>query len=106
MNSMPNQEKREKWKILVEEQEKSGLSQEEFCNQNNLSSSSFSYYRSIFRRKQLPKQPSGIFAPVNVSKSVSVNEIRLVLPNGFQCFFPSDLESSRIKELVGIFLSC
>ena len=106
MSSIANETKRDKWKKIIEEQEKSGLSQEAFCKANNLPSTSLIYYRGIFRGKQQPKKSSGAFAPVNVTKAASVNEIRLTLPNGFQCTFPTDLELSRIKELVGIFLSC
>ena len=106
MNNITNEAKREKWEKIIEDQEKSGLSQEAFCKANNLPSTSFVYYRGIFRGKQQPNKTSGAFAPVTVAKAMSANEIRLTLPNGFQCTFPTDLESSRIKELVGIFLSC
>jgi hypothetical protein len=106
MNNITNETKREKWKKIIEDQEKSSLSQEAFCKANNLPYTSFIYYRGIFRRKQQPNKSSGAFAPITVAKAVSVNEICLTLPNGFQCTFPTDLESSRIKELVGIFLSC
>lgn len=106
MISATNKEKREKWKNIIDDQESSGLSQEEFCKTHNLSSSTFCYYRSIFRGKQESKKTSGSFTSVNISKSVSLSEIRLTLPNGFQCTFPADVDSVRIKELVGIFLSC
>ena|SRR5579862_8393770 len=106
MNDITNETKREKWKKIIEDQEKSGLSQEAFCKANNLSSTSLVYYRGIFRGKHKSEKLSAKFAPVNVAKTTSINEIRLTLPNGFQCTFPIDLESSRIKELVGIFLSC
>lgn len=106
MSSMTNKDRREKWKLLIEEQEKSTLSQEAFCKSHNLSSSSFVYYRGIFRGNQQSNKSKGAFAPVTIAKPTTLHEIRLTLPNGFQCIFPSDLESSRIKELVGIFLSC
>jgi hypothetical protein len=105
MNSATNKDKREKWLALVEEQEKSGLTQEAFCVLHNLAVSNLVYYRKIFRGKQLPKDPSGTFSAVNITKPSS-GEIRLILPNGFQCVFPPDLESTRVKELIGTLLSC
>jgi hypothetical protein len=105
MSSTANQEKREKWKALVDEQEQSGLSQEAFCKSHNISPSNFIYYRGIFRGKQQNK--SSIFSPVNITKAPGgINEIRLTLPNGFQCAFPTDLEIPRVKELIGALLSC
>ncbi len=107
MNNKPNQEKREKWKAIIEEQERSGLSQEEFCKQHNLSPSSLAYYRRIYRHKShQPKKVLGSFAQVNISKPTSINEIRLSLPNGFQCAIPCELDGGQIKELIGILLSC
>jgi hypothetical protein len=106
MNSMSNIERREKWKALIEEQEKSGLTRKEFCKRHNLSSSSLTYYLGVFRGKQPSKKVPGTFTPVSVIKSVPSTEIRLTLPNGFQCALPADLASTRIKELVEIFLSC
>lgn len=95
--SPTNQGKRDKWKKIIKEQEKSGLSREAFCKAHNLPSSSLVYYRGILRGKQNPKKQSGTFTPISISKQPTVNEIRLTLPNGFQCAFPTDLGFSRIK---------
>jgi hypothetical protein len=106
MINATNQQKRGKWKALIEEQKHSGLSQSEFCKKHNLSPSTFNYYLDIFHGKQQPTKSPGTFASVSISKPSNAHEIRLTLPNGFQCTFPTELELSRIKELLGLLLSC
>lgn len=96
----------EKWKHIIEAQEASGLSQEKFCEQENISTSSLGCYRGLFRGKKKIKKPIGTCMLVNSPKSVSTSEIRLTLPNGFQCTFPCDFEPSRLKEWVGALLFC
>jgi hypothetical protein len=106
MNNTEQQSKREKWKSLIAEYETSGLSQIAFCKQNELSSAQFGYYRGALKPKQKePKEPN-TFVPVKINQQTSVNEIHLRLPNGFHCTFPSDIEGSRVKELIVVFLSC
>lgn len=107
MNSITLQERRTKWQELIEEQEKSGLSQDAFCKLHNLVFSNFTYYRSKFRGKaQVQKKPPGTFTPVSVTKSPVTHEIRLSLPNGFQCSLPLDIDPLRVKELLEVILSC
>ncbi|MDQ2993832.1 MAG: hypothetical protein M3R00_02655 [Pseudomonadota bacterium] len=107
MSSMSLQERREQWKVLIEEQEFSELSQEAFCNLHNLPFSTFTYYRGQFRSKQKEsKNTYGEFSPVSITSASDPTEIRLSLSNGLQCSFPADIKSTRLKELVAIFLSC
>jgi hypothetical protein len=47
MNSSEQQAKRARWKDLIAEYEKSGLSQVAFCKQHALSSAQFGYHRGI-----------------------------------------------------------
>ncbi len=107
MNNTDQQAKRDKWKTLIAEYEISGLSQVEFCKQNELSLAQFSYYRGALKPEQrTSKNPPSTFVPVKVNQQAAINEMRVILPNGFQFAFPSEIESSRIKELIGVFLSC
>lgn len=108
--AIENQERYSQWYKLVEDQEKSGLSQKEFCNQQNLTLSQFVYYRCVLKNKEKTatiNKPS--FAPVKVlpkENTVVSGEIKLSLPNGFQCTFPSYLDSIQIKKLVEVLLAC
>ncbi|CAN5194768.1 hypothetical protein BH09PAT2_BH09PAT2_11010 [soil metagenome] len=109
MNATEQSIRHEQWLTRVVEQERSGLSQTEFCKQNNLVISQFTYYRGLIKaseRDTLPK--SNVFTPVKIHKpeQKSSSEIRILLPNGFQCFIPSHLEASHIKNLIAALLSC
>lgn len=105
-----NQERYAKWHKLVEDQEKSGLSQKEFCNQQNLVLSKFVYYRCLLKNKEKAAAINKTsFLPVKVlpkEKTVVSSEIKLSLPNGFQCVFSSNLDPIQIKRLVEALLAC
>jgi hypothetical protein len=109
MNTTEQLIRHEQWLARVEEQEKSGLSQTEFCKQNNLVISQFRYYRGLIKASERDTPPkSNVFTPVEIQKSEqkSSSEIRILLPNGFQCFIPSHLDTSHIKNLIAALLSC
>lgn len=93
----------EKWQELIKEQEVSGLSQAQFCKERNISSAQLGYYRSVLKPKQTQ---IGSFTPVAIKQASSSKDIRITLPNGFQCIFPSDLTASQIKEWIMVLLSC
>ncbi len=99
-----------KWRALINEQANSGLTQTEFCKQGNVVLSQFTYYRGILVEKPQSKSQKvkPALAPVKIL-SPDVNpssDIRLTLPNGFQCWFSSRLELPQVKRLVEILLSC
>lgn len=108
MEKLTITERREKWKLLIDEQEQSGLTQEAFCKQHNLSQATFTHYRGLFRGRKLLQSKSeiSVFKPINITKPAGSTEIRLTLPNGFLCTFPLDINPSRIKEIVENILSC
>ena len=98
------------WEILIAEQEKSGLSQREFCNQRDLIVSQFVYYRNKFKNKyKVVQTAEPVLKPVKIiSKEPSAvsGDIRLSLPNGFQCSFPCSFDATQVKRLVEVLLSC
>lgn len=108
MEKMTYTDRREKWKLLIDEQEQSGLTQEAFCKQHNLNQATFTHYRGLFRgRKSVqPKIATSVFTPINITKPTTSNEIRITLPNGFLCTFSVDINPNRIKEIVENILSC
>lgn len=105
MDPIEQKDRLENWKILIEEQEKSGLSQASFCKQKNISVAQFGYYRALHKPRQREKM-LGSFASVKINQSSSEKEIRLNLPNGFQCAFSSGVDAAQIKKLVEALLSC
>lgn len=103
-------ERYEQWKALIHEQIKSGLTQTEFCKQRELVLSQFAYYRGVLLDKHQSnlKKVKATFSPVKIASadSHSTSDIRLTLPNGFQCVFSSRLELTHVKRLMEFLLSC
>ncbi len=101
--------RRAQWQSLVEKQEKSGLSQKEFCESHGIELSQFVYYRTIFKTKKLDEAKAGpLFTAVGIkTKDISSPiEVKIVLPNGFQCFVPSLITSHALKSMMEVLLSC
>lgn len=95
------------WKSLIAEQENSGLSQKEFCNQRGIVLSQFVYYRCSSKNKDKNTQTTKpALKPVKVVDNESHGDIRLSLPNEFQCSFPCSLDMNQIRRLVEVLLSC
>lgn len=97
-----------KWKELVTEHEKSGLSQIEFCKQRDLVASKFGYYRSVIKSQDKVNTNQKLFSAVQIKKSESntLSEIKIILPNGFQCFIPSAMDALQLKRILEALLSC
>ncbi len=107
MITRDQQIRREEWKKHIEEQEKSGLSQIEFCKKNNLSKGKFGYYKGLLNPQQTAIKAA--LTPVKISSSVipsKITDIRVSLPNGFQCIFQSDVSKEKIKDVIEVLLSC
>lgn len=103
---MENEEQKarhDQWQKIIEEQEASGLSQTQFCKERNISSAQLGYYRSVLKPKRAPE---GSFTPISIKQPLASKDVRVLLPNGFQCTFPSDLSASSIKELMKALLLC
>jgi hypothetical protein len=110
MNQQDQPKVREEWFKQVEQQEKSGLSQKDFCQQQGLVLSQFVYYRCLLKNKEKEKVAKKTSFQsvklVNQEPTSKSEEIRLTLPNGFQCAFPAHLEAARLKQLVEVLLAC
>ena len=100
------------WKSIVEEQERSGKTQVEFCKEKNISAVRLGYYRKKFglirstKKIKAPKQSKNIFSPIHIKKPEPNTDISITLPNGFQCAISSIIEANRIKEIVEVLLTC
>ena len=109
MDTNQQYQRKAEFRRLVEEQEKSRLTQKEFCSQNNLVLSQFVYYRCLLKKEagSIPASKPA-FRPVRVARDEknTSDEIRISLPNGFSCQFPQDIEPLRVRQLVEVLLSC
>ena len=109
MKSEVHSERRAKWLELVEKQEQSGLSQTEYCKQHNITLPQFSYYRGLLKsRGKILPQKIKAFTPIKINKIEpnTSSDIRIVLPNGFQCFIPCSVDTHHVKRLMEVLLSC
>jgi hypothetical protein len=76
---------------------------------NNISLPQFVYNHGQFRRKNEPPAEMSGFVPVKIphpEKPVTASEIKLSLPNGFQCAFPIHTDAALLKRLVEALLTC
>jgi hypothetical protein len=109
MNTAKQSTRHEQWQTIVNKQEQSGLSQTEYCKQNNLVLSQFTYYRGVIKGSERAISPKlDIFTPIKINKTEQSqsSDIRILLPNGFQCFIPSHVDTLHIKRLMEVLLSC
>lgn len=100
-----------KWQALVEEQEASALSQISFCQQKNIVLSQFVYYCGLIKRKNSTRTET--FMPETVvpiqlksHEKKSTDDIKISLPNGFQCVFPCSVDTLSLKRWLEVLLSC
>jgi len=101
---MTTKAKHQKWLAIIEDQEKSGLAQPEYCKQHSIKISTLSYCRRIYKRKN-PKLPKPEFKPVKIVNHEG-HDIKLTLPNGFQLMLPIKHDATQIKQLIEVLLSC
>lgn len=98
------------WKKLIEEQEKSGLSQAAYCKQHGFNLAKLGYHRGRLKIKQIKQSTSNNnpeFKPVKITSAVSATEeIKITLPNGFQCTLSSQVDILKVKKLIEVLLSC
>jgi hypothetical protein len=109
MKQTTSKNSHEHWFALVVEQQTSGLSQKLFCQQKNIILSQFVYYRLLHRKQKSNPAPVTAFLPVKIAHTESksgTGEIKLTLPNGFHCAFPSSLDMMQLKRMIGVLLTC
>ncbi|HLB58348.1 MAG TPA: hypothetical protein VJL60_05990 [Gammaproteobacteria bacterium] len=108
MDLTKKEDRHTKWRDIVSEQEKSGLSQSAFCRQRNLVLSKFVYYRGVIKSQGEVNAPQKLFTPVQIKppESKVTSEIKIILPNGFQCVIPAMTDVSHIRRLMEVLLSC
>jgi transcriptional regulator with XRE-family HTH domain len=106
MNETPRPTHKD-WQAIIEEQQKSGLTQKEFCKRKNISLVWFGYYMQRSRKKpnHTLLENSASFAEVLINKPAS-SEIKIELPNGFKCTIPSMVQTEQLKKILSALLSC
>ena len=103
------QERRARWQKWIDEQATSGLSRRAFCQKHNLVISQFTYYYLEFQKKKQKAlghhEPSVLPIQLRPAQLASLNEIKVVLPNGLQLSLPCP-DSLQLKYWLGVLKSC
>ena len=102
-------QRRDKWRKIIDEYLASDMTQKAFCEQHNVSLPQFVYYHGKFRGEKEQSGAMSSFVPVKIphhEKPVPSSDIKLTLPNGFQCVFSSHVDMGQIRRLVEVLLSC
>ncbi len=97
---------RMQWFVCVQEQEKSGLSRSDFCQQKQLSLNTFSYYRSQYLKQRRPVddiQSPFIELPLS---PISSDPFRLTFPNGISLALPQQFNHQQLMKLMEVLRVC
>jgi hypothetical protein len=103
---------KDRWRTLIEEQEKSGLSVSTFCKERGLKLAQMYCYRHKFKKRNsgIKTTISKKLVPIKIKPKhdagVLSEELRLILSNGIQCVLSSHTSMTQIKQLVEVLLSC
>lgn len=99
---------RDEWYQIVEEFEKSKLTQATFCKQKGLSLCRFGYYVKKLRILKTTEFSKPSFSSVVMQRdnNLKVHEIKVELPNGFKCYLPTTIHSEQLKKILSALLTC
>ena len=91
-------EKRQFWENHIQAWQQSGLTQVEYCRQNNLKNHRWWYWR---KRISNPCDTDVTFVPLRFSSNkISQAGIRVVTPNGYRIEFDSGFDFSKLRQLI------
>lgn len=97
------------WRGIMEQFEKSGLSQENFCQENNVSFRKFKYYRYRIQLEN-KKQCKQTFAAVKIEQpkpAVQANKgVSITLPNQLTVTFHERMSDSDFIALIQALKQC
>lgn len=89
---------------LIRKWEASGMKQEQFFQQNQISKSTFRYWRKKFLKEKGSVWKQESFIPVKITNNdFSDNDsevLELVYPNGVHLELPASIDLSRLKPLI------
>ncbi len=91
-------EKRQFWEKHIQSWRQGGLTQLEYCRQNNLKNHQWWYWR---RRFSNSPDPDVTFVPLRFSSSkISRSGISVVTPNGYRIEIDDGFDFSKLRQLI------
>lgn len=92
-------EQQEKMLTLVEEFHRSGKSQKEFCLEQGIKTSTFSYW---IKKKRMRENPKEAFLKIETKNSFSEDGLEIIYPNGVR-LKTSQTDLSMISALIRLY---
>jgi len=93
-----SKEKRKFWEDQIQAWQQGGLSQAEYCRQNDLKNHQWWYWR---KRISHLADNDVTFVPLRFSSSkVSQTSIRVVTPNGYRIELDHGFDLSKLRQLI------
>ena len=91
-------EKRQFWEGHLQVWQQSGLTQAEYCRQNNLKNHRWWYWR---KRISHPPDTDVTFVPLHFSSSQTLRSgISVVTPNGYRIEIDNGFDFSKLRQLI------
>lgn len=108
MQKEEQRKRHDQWRIWIEEQAKSGLTQKTFCEQKGIDASQFSYYKAVFKHENNTSEKSiPTLVPIKLKEPPALSsDINMTLPNGVRFTFPSTIHPIHLKNLLEVFKTC
>ena len=91
---------------LIEQCQRSGKSQKDFCKAQSINYFHFKYWRRVFLQEQVKdsKEKKPGFVPIALPASfTNLKAIEISYPNGVRISCPKGMSKEHIKELVQLF---
>lgn len=86
------------WQHYVDQWSHSGLSQAEYCRQNNLNIKSFNYFKSRLNKKNLPVQ----FVQIPVEPVEAPSLLKLNISSGLQVEIPDGFSQVTLAKVLQV----
>ena len=85
---------------MIADWQQSGLSQKQYCLQNNIAYHLFHYWYKQYRTKEAAASAGG-FTPLTVGASSFTGCVELQLPDGKKILFHQPVPADYLKALIG-----
>ncbi len=91
-----NEERAEFWKAHLQQWSGTGLSQREYCRQNDLRPNRFTYWKIKFAKKNMPVELVQVPLPVRFTPK----GLRLNIGKGLQIEIPDDFSTDTLERVL------
>jgi hypothetical protein len=91
-----NEDRSRFWRAHIEQWPQTGLSQREYCRQNNLLPNRFTYWKTKFSKKHLPMELVQVPVPIHFSQT----GLKLNIGRGLQVEIPDGFKQETLEQVL------